>query len=248
MEGAEPFSASGGAQGALVIHGFTGNPYSMGGVAEALANVGFSVELPLLPGHGTAVEDMAATGWPDWSGAAEAAYRDLAQRCERVAVVGLSMGGTLACWLGERHREIAGLVLVNPLVRSIPADQREAVQAMVDSGEEYADGIGSDIADPGASELSYSRTPLRPLLSLVAGADEVHAALGDIASPVLLFSSRNDHVVPPHNGDDLERALGERLERVWLERSYHVATLDYDRAEIERRTTDFALRVTGAGP
>lgn len=247
MEGAEPFSAPGGVEGALVIHGFTGNPFSMRGVANALAAAGMSVELPLLPGHGTAVEDMIETRWSDWSGAAEAAYRDLAQRCARVAVVGLSMGGTLACWLGERHPEIAGLVLINPLVQSIPADQREALKAMVDSGVELMDGIGSDIAEPGATELSYPKTPLVPLLSLVSAADEVHARLADIGCPVLLFSSRNDHVVPPHTGDALESALGARLERVWLERSFHVATLDYDRAEIEQRATDFVLRVTGAG-
>ncbi len=246
MSGAEPFSASGGPQGALVIHGFTGNTFSMRSVAKALAAVGLSVEAPLLPGHGTAVEDMLATDWSDWSEAAEAAYRDLASRCEKVAVVGLSMGGTLTCWLGERHPEIAGLVVVNPLVQSIPADQVEAVQALVDAGTELMDGIGSDIAEPGVTEISYGQTPLRPLLSLLAAADEVGAKLGDITCPVLLFSSRNDHVVPPENGDTLAAALGERLERIWLERSYHVATLDYDREEIEKRATDFVLRVTGA--
>ena len=63
-----------------MLHGFTGNPSSMRGVAEALAAAGFAVELPLLPGHGTTVEDMLTTGFSDWAGAAEAAYLDLAGR------------------------------------------------------------------------------------------------------------------------------------------------------------------------
>ncbi len=247
MAGAEPFSAAGGPQGALVVHGFTGNTFSMRGVAQAIAAAGLSVEAPLLPGHGTAVEDMLETEWSDWAGAAEAAYQGLAARCEKVAVVGLSMGGTLTSWLGERHPEIAGLVLINPLVKSVPADQVEAIRGMVAGGQELMDGIGSDIAEPGATELSYSQTPLRPLLSLLAAADEVGAKLSEIACPVLLFSSRDDHVVPPDNGDVVAAALGTRVERVWLERSYHVATLDYDREEIEKRATDFVLRVTGAG-
>src|SRR4051812_47786805 len=92
IPGAEPWSAAGGDVGALVLHGFTGNPGSMRGVAEALAAAGFTVDLPLLPGHGTTVEDMMATGFADWIGAAEAAYRDLAARCRTVVVVGLSMG------------------------------------------------------------------------------------------------------------------------------------------------------------
>src|ERR1039458_10069086 len=122
MAGAEPFSAAGAPQGALVLHGFTGNPFSIRGVAAAIAAAGLTVEAPLLPGHGTAVDDLLETRWSDWSRAAEAAYLDLAARCEKVAVVGLSMGGTLTCWLGERHKNVAGLVLINPLVQSIPAD------------------------------------------------------------------------------------------------------------------------------
>jgi carboxylesterase len=67
IEGAEPWSHVGeGPHGALVVHGFTGNPGSMRGVAEALAAAGFHVEMPLLPGHGTRVEDMLPTRWADW--------------------------------------------------------------------------------------------------------------------------------------------------------------------------------------
>jgi carboxylesterase len=247
MAGAEPFSASGGPNGALVIHGFTGNTFSMRGVAQALAAAGLTVEAPLLPGHGTAVADMVDTRWEDWSGAAESAYQDLAGRCERVAVVGMSMGGTLTCWLGERHPEIVGLVLINPLVRSITDDEVAAVRGLVDAGETLMDGIGSDIAMPDATELSYAQTPLEPLLSLLGAASQVGAALSTISCPVLLLSSRDDHVVPPVNGDDVVAALGDRCERVWLERSYHVATLDYDGDEIEKRATEFVLRATGSG-
>ena len=83
------------------LHGFTGNPQSMRPLAEAVAAEGYTVELPLLPGHGTAVEDMVPTRWSDYVTAAEAAYIDLARRCDAVAVVALSMGGTLACLAGR---------------------------------------------------------------------------------------------------------------------------------------------------
>lgn len=61
IPGAEPWSHVGGPAGALVLHGFTGNPGSVRGVADALAAAGFTVELPLLPGHGTRVEDLIPT-------------------------------------------------------------------------------------------------------------------------------------------------------------------------------------------
>lgn len=226
-----------------MLHGFTGSPSSMRGIAEKLADAGLTVELPLLPGHGTEVADMLPTGWNDWSAAAEETYADLSARCSRVAVVGLSMGGTLACWLTERHPEIAGLVVVNPAVEPMPEELRGAFTDMLENGTEVMPGIGSDIAKPDTFEQAYPGTPVAPLLSLFAGVAEVAANLGEIRCPVLLLSSREDHVVPSTAGDLLEASVSGPCERVWLERSYHVATLDYDRDEVEERTVTFVSSV-----
>src|SRR6187455_2338063 len=86
LPGAEPYSADGGPIGVLVLHGFTGSPQSMRGLARAFAAEGFTVELPLLPGHGTNVLEMLKTDWDDWSAAAEKAYLELAERVDQVVV------------------------------------------------------------------------------------------------------------------------------------------------------------------
>src|ERR1019366_7582101 len=135
-------------------------------LAEALAAAGFTVELPLLPGHGTSVEDMVPTRWADWSGAAEAAYAALAARCESVVVTGLSMGGTLSCWLAARHPEIAGIAVVNPLVDPPPEELRAVIRDLLAAGTELVDGIGSDIAKEGPVESAYATSPLAAALSL----------------------------------------------------------------------------------
>jgi carboxylesterase len=243
IAGAEPYSASGDRRGALVLHGFTGNPQSMRGLAVALADAGFSVEMPLLPGHGTAVEDMVPTRWKDWSHAAEQALAELASRTDAVVVVGLSMGGTLSVWLAEHHPEIAALSVVNPLLTPPDADTLGFIQAMIDGGDVVAPGIGSDIARDGAVETAYPGMPLAAALSLFEGVAEVEALLGSVACPVLLFTSVQDHVVDPGSSTLLvERAKGP-VEQVLLERSYHVATLDYDKDEIEARTVAFLTGV-----
>jgi carboxylesterase len=244
MPGAEPESIDGGPNGALVLHGFTGNCNSMRGIAHALAAAGFTVELPLLPGHGTSVEDMITTTWSDWSAAAEEALEKLQARVDgKVVVVGLSMGGSLTAWLGTRHPELVGLAFINPAV-TMPPDMREGVQAMLDSGEEYIVGIGSDIADPDCTESAYEKTPLKPLLSLFEAEQETHPNLTKIACPSLIITSRQDHVVPPESSDDLAGAVDGPVERIWLERSFHVATLDYDKADVESAVVEFAIRVT----
>jgi carboxylesterase len=243
LSGAEPYSVTGDARGALVLHGFTGNPQAMRGLALALADAGLTVEMPLLPGHGTDVADMVPTRWDDWSAAAEAAYLDLAARSDSVVVVGLSMGGALAVWLAEHHPEIAALALVNPMVAAPDADTVGFVQAMVDNGDELAPGVGSDIALDGAVESAYPELPLRAALSLFAGVAEVESALESVTCPVLVFTSTQDHVVDPKSSALLvERAKGP-VEQVVLDRSYHVATLDHDKDEIEARTMEFVTGV-----
>ena len=127
LPGCEPWSSPGGGpHGVLVLHGFTGSPVSMRPLAEVFADAGFAVELPRLPGHGTAVEDMIETGWDDWLTEAERALAALQARVPdgKVVVAGLSMGGALTAALAEGHPELAGIVLINAPVGRARRDGR----------------------------------------------------------------------------------------------------------------------------
>jgi len=246
LPGAEAFTADGGPVGLLVLHGFTGNPGSVRPLALAAAGAGLTVSSPRLPGHGTVIEDMIPTRFDDWTAAVEAAYQDLAGRCERVVVAGLSMGGALTCWLAARHPEIAGIVCVNPAVRAPDPAVLDLVRAMLDAGETIAPGIGSDIADPDAREIAYDGSPLAPALSFFEALGDLQADLPRISCALLLMTSPNDHVVDPAESDHLAAAVSGPVERVTLERSCHVATLDYDKEEIAERAIAFVRQVAPA--
>ncbi len=63
------------------------------------------------------------------------------------------------------------------------------------------------------------------------------------------MTSPEDHVVPPTNSDHLAATLGGPVERVTLERSYHVATIDFDKRPHHRaHGRDFVSQVgSGSG-
>ena len=208
-----------------------------------MAGAGFSVELPRLPGHGTSVEDMMSTSWTDWSDAALAAYDDLSQRCDRVAVVGLSMGGGLAAKVAEDRDDVAGCVFINPLVKPAVADILNGIDQLLEAGLEVVDSIGSDIKKADTVEASYPVTPLACARSLFQGIAEVHARLSSITAPSLLLSSREDHVVTSDNGDDLVARVSGPVERIWLEDSYHVATMDNEQDVVEATALAFFQKV-----
>jgi carboxylesterase len=246
IPGAEPFAADGGPHGVLALHGFTGNPNSMVGLARAAAGAGYAVECPRLPGHGTDMADMLDTTWDDWVGEAEAALGRLRAKIGdggRIVVAGLSMGGALTAHLGTRHDDLAGLVFINALAEG-PGELRPVIEEAVAGGLEVFPGIGSDIADPDSHETSYEGTPLRAALTMFDGVEAFQSGLASITCPVLILTSPQDHVVPPTNSDHLAASVGGPVERVTLERSYHVATLDYDRGLVNERAIEFARKVT----
>ncbi len=249
MAGCEAFSHEGTTPvGVLVIHGFTGNPSSMTPQAQAFAAAGYHVEQPRLPGHGTTLADMQTTDWADWSTEAAAAYDRLAARVDKVVVIGLSMGGTLTLWTGLQRRgdaKLAGLICVNAATQPQDPELVESLEGMVAEGVEVAPAIGSDIADPDQTEIAYDGTPLRQLLSLNNdGLAPITDRYGEITIPVLIFSSVDDHVVPPANSAHLRDTLGGEVQFVTLERSFHVATQDYERELINERSLAFIAQVT----
>ena len=259
LPGAEPFHAEGdldgaGRVGVLLSHGFTGTPQSMRPWAEHLAAAGLTVSLPRLPGHGTRWQDMNKTRWQDWYGEVEREFDALRAKCEQVFVMGLSMGGTLVLRLAEEHGDdVAGVVVVNASVATKRLDIKYAVP-IVSRVLPSLPGIGSDIKKPGVTELAYDRTPLRAVHSLSQLWKLVVRDLHKLQQPLLVFRSREDHVVEPISGEVLLRgcATNAAVEERILENSYHVATLDNDAPRIFAESLEFvrahapAARTAGA--
>lgn len=243
MPGCEAWSAEGGDVGVLVLHGFTGNPSSTRPLAEALAGDGFAVEMPRLPGHGTRWQELQKARWHDWAREAAAAFEQLRARTRAQVVVGLSMGGALALHLAQtRGADLAGIVLINPFLQL--TDPRLRVLPLLKWVLPGVPGVGNDIAKPDADEKPYPRVPLKALASLVAFQRRVRADLGKVTVPTLVFTSRQDHTVDPGNTQIvLDGIAASDVEQVWLERSYHVATLDYEAEEVAQRTAAFVARV-----
>jgi carboxylesterase len=244
LPGAEPFHHDGSDVGVLLCHGFTSTPQSLRPWGEYLADRGYSVHIPLLPGHGTTWQEMNQTRWEDWYAAVDAAFRELHESSERVVVCGLSMGGALALQLAQGHGpRISGLVLVNPAVKF--EDPRTLLLPVLKHLVGSVGAIGNDVKKPGVTELAYTRTPLKAAHSQLVAWQSVVRDLPEVTQPVLLLRSPQDHVVPASSSAlILSRISSLDVTEILLEDSYHVATIDNDAQRIFDESAKFIERTT----
>jgi carboxylesterase len=240
MTGAEPFFFEGNEVGCLVSHGFTGTTQSMRFLGEYLAGEGgLTVVGPRLEGHGTTVEDMARSSAEDWIRSVEAGLQKLRERCSKIFMTGLSMGGTLTLYIAAMYPDvIRGAVPINGALFVDNPDL--AGLAFMASAPAAVPGVGGDIKKPGVTELAYDDVPVPSIRQIYALMSVTRELLPRVKCPTLVIQSRDDHVVVPENAPYIiENAGAEDKRLLWLENSYHVATLDHDKELIARETLKF---------
>ncbi len=64
--------------------------------------------------------------------------------------------------------------------------------------------------------------------------------MSTISQPFLIFKSIEDHVIPKISATYTMKKLGSKdKELIWLDNSYHVAPLDYDKELIVKKSIEF---------
>lgn len=242
-----PLGESGTRWAVLMLHGFTAGPQSVLPWAETLADAGATVRVPLLAGHGTRIADLAQTTAEQWRrGVQRTLDAIFAEGFDKIAVAGLSMGGTLALD-AARHRPVDATLVVNPALSFKPKDQLGVFLApLMDQIIPTVGPLAGDINKPGVTEEAYQRTPVAAVHQLARLFATTRRRLDKIESPVVLYWSPRDQIVPKSSARILRRSLApELLTTVVLEDSFHVATLDYDAPLIYRHSIDQLLELSG---
>jgi len=222
-----------------MIHGFTGSPQGLRDLGEYLGQRGLAVTGVRLPGHGTTWEDLNTKTSSDWVAAVEEGYAATADGRDEVFVVALSFGAALAIdFIARNPDRVAGLVTLAGFVRT--GDPRRFFAPLFPLFMKSLPGVANDIADPDSREIAYDRFPTSAGLSMLRFVRRARNQLPNVRCPVLVMHGRNDHTVEPFNATTIYDSVGSTDKAFyWCERSYHVITLDYDRAEVYKRTYEF---------
>jgi carboxylesterase len=250
-----PLSIAGDGRSVLCLHGITGTPFEVRPLAEAFGREGFSVSAPTLAGHGDSLAALQRSTWADWLASAERALEALSERSKGtpVALVGFSMGALLALRLARLYpARVAALVVMGTPLRLRPW-KVAAIRALNMLPLPLSRLPGAHVPKPNGSDISIPAMrhgnpglqafPIAALGQLVQLMDVVRNDLQAVRAPSLVAHGRFDHVVPGADADELAAALGSAVvERLWLERSFHVVGLDVDAEELTRAATGFVSR------
>lgn len=193
----------------------------------------------LLPGHGTTWQDLNTKSAADWVEAVEKGFERVARGRDPVFIVALSFGAALALDYAARNPErVAGIVTLGGFVKT--RDPRRHLAPLIKRMAASVPGVGNDIADPLGAELVYDRFPTRAGHSMLVFLRRLRRRLNLVRCPILIMHGRNDHTVDPRNAEIIYKSVAsEDKEIVWCERSFHVITLDYDRATVFSRAHQF---------
>ncbi len=261
--------------GVLLLHGLTGMPSEMRPIARHLSKLGYTVETPLLPGHGRTHRELLRTSWQDWLDGARRSLRELARDSEAVVLAGLSMGALLAVLLAadeESARCVAGIVLLSTTMRydgsSIPATRvllplahlfpflgnhfywtERPPYGLRDERLQRVITRAIESAERGEStQYGLFRTYVGAVRQLSLMAREVRRRAARVRCPALVVHSLEDTVTSVRNAREIHRLLGSRDKSIhWLSGCDHVITVDLCKRDVARVVGDFAARVAPFG-
>lgn len=253
LPGAEPYFARGGATGCLVLHGFTASPSEVRWLAGHLAGAGHTVYAPRLPGHGTAFRDLSRFLWTDWYAGALDGYHLLRASCERVFVVGHSMGGLLALLLAASVPLDGVAALAVPIIlRGGSLDYAGLLKYVMPYTDQTDRGDFPALvraeqerrSEPVLGRVRYERWSTAAVAELVKLAKVTHEHLPQVQTPLLLLYSTDDRTVPISNMGVIAAGVGSTvIEQHTLSGSDHILPQDAQRETVFQLVADFVGRM-----
>ena len=230
----------------LLLHGFNDTAQSMAYLADRLRTRGYTVRVPLLPGHGRDLATMASESRAArWREAVLTEYDALHRDFDSVMVVGQSMGGALALLLATERPEMPALVLLAPYVGMPRTLQWKVLGAWIARAAlPYLRSVGREtsIHDPvaRAASLGPGVVTARTLTELRRVAEDAEAALSRVWVPTLYLQSRQDNRIAARDAETHFVALGSADKRQqWLTGCGHIISADYCRDEVAALTADW---------
>lgn len=223
--------------GCLIIHGFTGGPHEVEPLRAYLSKrTDWKIEVPVLKGHGKELnlEDASHELWLE---DARIALENLRKNCDKVYVIGFSMGGMIAAYLAATQK-IERLVLLATARRYLSFKYLSFYIA-----EMIGDGFKGKLNENDLFlhyKSKFGDVPLKANIEFMKLVNRTKQYLKDITTPVFIAQGHKDEMVPYKAAYYLDEEISsEHKEVVFFEQSDHLICLGEDSDVLNKMIYDF---------
>lgn len=105
--------------GVLLIHGLFDSPFMLRDIGNDLQQEGLLVRSVLLPGHGTVPGALLNLNYQDWLRTVTYGIQSIKKEVKKLFIVGFSTGATLALHYLKDHRDIDGIIMIAPALKTV---------------------------------------------------------------------------------------------------------------------------------
>jgi len=231
----------------LIAHGFTGSPYELLALADFLREKDLFVSLPLLPGHGTFPDDLINHGPETWMETLRATYQDLATTHDKINIIGLSVGGSLALKLASEVSSKSVVAIDAPIRLSYHSAIKLVLPILRLTRKDLVkpeSGFFANEVIPGYEQRCYNRIPITVFQQMMAFLEhEMNAPTFEkITSPTLLIQSSGDRIVAPNSSQFVFDHLGSsKKQKVVWEDHYHLIVQGERKQELYQLIADWII-------
>ncbi|PRO65694.1 carboxylesterase [Alkalicoccus urumqiensis] len=205
--------------GCLIVHGFTGTPQEVEDIREYFAEKLWLVYTPELPGHDGTKESLKAASYQEWVYKAQIALEELLERCDKVYVIGFSMGGVIAGYLAANY-PVDKLVLISSAAYYLnPKQLAEDLSGWV------LEGIRGELEEDDVYQFyrdKVMRTPISATFEFAKLVRKLRAAFHHVTVPVLIVQGEKDGLVPARSARYIyEQIKSEDKQLFFMEEAKH---------------------------
>ena len=211
--------------GVYIIHGFSSTTYEVKKMADYMASHGYRVRADNLPGHGTTLADCNVTKYTEWLSFVEQGVAEMYSACDKVIVIGVSMGGVLSLHLGSIF-PLDGIISASALFKFKNEFNVRVVNRLFHRFKKTMPKKSTFNPDQVKSKnilfYGYNQYPLSALNEMRKLVDTTKSNIYKIKSPLLLIHSKVDQTAPIENFYIIKKLLKtKKLETLILDKTGH---------------------------
>lgn len=251
LHGAEPMFLQGSnGKACLLIHGFIGSPTDFGRLPEMLHKMGYTVSVPLLPGHGTDPEDFSKTTPEQLLSAVQENYEALKKNHSQVVLVGLSLGAALSLVIAAKLK-VDALVLLAPYLKIkhqwfylLPTEWYHAILSPFIPYVyrlSYFKQVFRREALSGIVDYDFVST--RGVTTTLKIGQMAQNAAENLKAQTLIVHSKKDRATDYQASLQLSQKIQGRVSLVTLENSNHIILWDYEAEAVENEIINFVEKI-----